>query len=290
LAERTIKWVMCASTLLSSGELLGAVRISLENQLKLVNRVQRDSLLSICENLFMVDSEGKWRFFHLSAREYFETTHHLTQPAFSFCAQVCFRSLINTFGDYFSEIDPNSSQSYSDILVNGYQDPFLARHPFSKHIQFYWPFYANQQVETDESITYLKQFLGSLEESSIHFFRWAKHIFDDRDWYYNDFHVPGRFTLYREDLAPLRTPLFVIAYFSLYNVLREWFDNQTFDATQKNESSDSLLTISALNNCLPLCTELIRRGAKSNYDGFVSENYGNSHATGTGSMELDRVR
>lgn len=284
LAERTIKWVMCAPSLLSSEELLGAVRISLEeDQIKLVNRVQQKSLLSICENLFMVDSEGKWRFFHLSAREYFETTLDQAHPAFSFCAQVCFRSLINTFSSTnISKIDPKSGQSSSDLLFNSARDPFDPKHPFSKHIQFCWPFYANRQVESDESIKYLKQFLGTLEKSSPSFVLWADYV--DHWAHFKHFHSTRALMLTSDDIAPITTPMFAIAYFSLYKVLREWFDNQTFDATQKNERSDSLLTISALNNCLPLCTELIRRGANSNYVGFVSENYGNSLAAGTGSI------
>ncbi|KAJ6110902.1 Aldehyde dehydrogenase C-terminal [Penicillium sp. IBT 16267x] len=73
MANRTFKWIMCAPDPLTSGQLLSAVRMYIENDdIKLKDPIEQDTLLSICGNFLIIDSNGQWRFFHLSVLEHLQ--------------------------------------------------------------------------------------------------------------------------------------------------------------------------------------------------------------------------
>lgn len=49
---------------LESEELPSAIRLKIENDyIKVTNPVRQTSLISVCENLLVIDNEGKWRLF-----------------------------------------------------------------------------------------------------------------------------------------------------------------------------------------------------------------------------------
>ncbi|OQE91830.1 hypothetical protein PENNAL_c0008G02558 [Penicillium nalgiovense] len=278
IAERTFKWVLCTPYPLTSEEILSAARMAIEkDDIKLTSYVQQESLLSICENLLIVDTDGRWRFFHLSAREHLGTTLGIYQQAHSYCAQVCHLSLMRTFGP---ETLPGSSQ-----------DPFNEAHTFSHHTQTCWAFYALEQPqpEEDQYVISLKKFLGSPNKSSSFYIRWLDHIKANSLSVELPFRE-GLPLLYYEDLAPATTPMFTIAQISLYETtLRKWCDNNDFDPFQQNDRGEGLLTIAAMTNCIPLCATLIAKGVPVNQSS-ANGRYGSALAAAAKWGRLDTVK
>jgi ankyrin repeat protein len=129
----------------------------------------------------------------------------------------------------------------------------------------------------------LKRFLGSLEGSSPFFIQWGAQVSD------GEFDFIDLFQVQRRNLGPFKTPIFAIAWFSLYKVLQGWFDNTKFDPFQKNEKGDSLLTIAAQAGCVPLCADLISRGVSVNQD-CVSDIYGSCLAAAAWCREFETTK
>ncbi|CAG8890998.1 unnamed protein product [Penicillium egyptiacum] len=275
IAECALNWVLCTPYPLTSEELLSAVRMAIEkDNIKLRSSVQQESLLSICENLLIVDTDGRWRFFHLSAREYLVEIPGIYQRARSYCAQVCLLSLMRTS-------DPAT-------LPGSFEDPFNQIHPFSHHTQTCWAFYVLEQPEDDQSVILLKKFLGSPDKSSAFYIQWLNHVSENS----LSVQLPSRAgaNLSYEDLAPGTTPMFTIAQFSLYEeTLREWCDSNNFDQFQQNDRGEDLLTIAAATNCIPLCATLIAKGVSVNQCG-TSGRYGSALAAAAAWGRLNTVK
>jgi hypothetical protein len=97
LANHAFMWVMCACTPLRSKELLSAIRLDSEqNAFRLASEIEESSLLTLCKNLLILDSQrGVWRFSHLTATEYFEDIWGL--EAHRHVAKVCLKLLIERY-------------------------------------------------------------------------------------------------------------------------------------------------------------------------------------------------
>ena len=67
LAEKSLKWVLCAARPLKIWELGAAVAVDGEDE------VSTDLIVDTCSNFFMVDSKGIVQLAHLSVREYLES-------------------------------------------------------------------------------------------------------------------------------------------------------------------------------------------------------------------------
>lgn len=205
MANRTLKWIMSAPDPLTSGELLSAVRIHIENDdIKLKDPIEQDTLLSICGNFLIVDSNDQWRFFHLSVLEYLQNFPEFNRQKRLHCAQVCFLSLMRTFGrtEYNSLPNENDSTLSSADFVN----PFNATNDFSKHIQTNWPFYASELTKNDGPFLSLEKFLGSTNKSSPFFIWWANHLFEKG--FSVSFRSLKTHRLCKSDLAPFATTNF----------------------------------------------------------------------------------
>ncbi|KAJ5963671.1 Aldehyde dehydrogenase C-terminal [Penicillium vulpinum] len=276
IAERTLKWVLCSPYPLTTEELLSAARMSIEkDSIKMGGCIQQESLLAICENLLIVDIDDRWRFFHLSAREYLEKSHETPHhKARSYCAQVCLLSLMKTFGPA--------------TLSSGSENPFNKANPFSEHNQTCWAFYVRGQIEEDQSVILLKKFLGSPSKSSAFYIGWFDHLSKHR-------YLPIEFSsrqgaiLNYGDLAPATTPMFTIAQFSLYETLHRWCDSNDFDPFQENIFGQDLLTIAAITNSVPFCTTLVAKGVSVNRCG-VNSVYGSALSAAARWNSLDTVK
>ncbi|KAJ5115972.1 hypothetical protein N7456_000320 [Penicillium angulare] len=227
LAKRALKWVYASPKLLSTEEILSGIRVE-AGSLKSVPAIEERDLLSMCKNLLIIDYAG-WRFFHLSAREYLDSKigfgGNPQKEAHSFCAEICFRSLLLSF-------DPdnaNFAQAHPSEFWNPdrFKSPFHPANPFSRHCQIYWPFYASTQDAESAAVSFLEQFLGSPREASSSYLQWHNYAFQS---------IPN--TLYW-DWVPLlsdyeteitqgsvveseivKTPIFTVAFFGLYKPLR----------------------------------------------------------------------
>ncbi|KAJ6110911.1 beta-glucosidase [Penicillium sp. IBT 16267x] len=235
MAKRAFMWIICSVNPLKSDVLLSAARMSVEqDSIKLSSYPKEDSLRSICENFLLIDGDGCWRFFHLSAREYIEKVPEL----------------INAHSH--SEREAESAQAAPDP-----EYPFRLKHPFTIHIGTSWWLYASGLTEDDQSVEFLKRFIGSPEESSPFFIAWSENLFDlDPHRLLLD---PRGMWLTEGDLDTATTPVFAIAYFSLYDIIPTWCDTYRLNPNQITRSGDSLLGIAAKTGCVPLCRSLLSK-------------------------------
>lgn len=174
LVEHTLKWIYAAPGLLQTEEILSAVRVRVkDDSLKSIQPVNKETLLSMCKNLSIVDSEDQWWFCHLSVREYLDNEVKSTETfsdARSFCAKICSRTLLLSFDPedkIFSQANPTEENNLDRL-----ENPFHPANPFSRHCQFYWAFYAKTEGATASHVPFLERFLGSPNEGSSFYLRW----------------------------------------------------------------------------------------------------------------------
>ncbi|KAH6620888.1 hypothetical protein B0J18DRAFT_369374, partial [Chaetomium sp. MPI-SDFR-AT-0129] len=67
VAERVIKWLLCAQRLMNADDVIAAATFASERHV-----LTTQSILDICCNMVVVDDLGHFRFAHLSVREYLE--------------------------------------------------------------------------------------------------------------------------------------------------------------------------------------------------------------------------
>ncbi|KAJ5747857.1 Aldehyde dehydrogenase C-terminal [Penicillium nucicola] len=259
LAERALYWILSAPGLLKVDDLLSAICLSIENEnVKVKSRVRQEVLISVCENLLIIDKHGYWRFFHLSVREYLEKKLDLGQKANSYCAKVCFLSLMHTFGQ--NGLDLTSDELK---LPSPSADPLHMESNFSVFIQDRWIAFACELHESDETVLLLQKFLGSPNQSSPYFIRWWESMSFNKEVLctYTD-KSGGRNFLHKNQLQPVSTPMFFVAQARLYGILRRWCNNNNFDIFQRNERGLTLFEMAAETNCVQLYKDLVSGAAE----------------------------
>ena len=140
LAEHALKWVYASPHLLTTEEIMFAVRVvqTTDGSLSFIHAIQERNMIRMCKNLLIVDSDGYWRFFHLSAQEYLDKKIGFGgkfQDTHLFCAEICFHSLLLSFDPQnidFAEADPIEYENPSR-----FENPFHPANPFSRHCQLY---------------------------------------------------------------------------------------------------------------------------------------------------------
>ncbi|KAK5989805.1 hypothetical protein PT974_08066 [Cladobotryum mycophilum] len=108
LAERAIKWVMCAIIPLKTDVLLEAIQYALEDVIVVKKGEQtRQDILSLCQDLLTIDSEKDvWMFPHASVAEYFSRMWTL-EECDVFASRVLLNIIMNNF---FGSPDTSSAQ------------------------------------------------------------------------------------------------------------------------------------------------------------------------------------
>ena len=269
LVEHTLKWIYAAPGLLQTEEILSAVRVRVkDDSLKFIQPVNKETLLSMCKNLLIVDSEDQWRFCHLSVREYLDNEVKSTETfsdTRSFCAIICFRTLLLSFdpeGKIFSQANLTEEKN-----LDRFENPFHPANPFSRHCQFYWAFYAKAKITNASHVPLLERFLGSPNEASSFYRCWFNYAVALSSEKYRNASTPFvsdyKTTLKRwpSPHAKLSTaPIFLVAYFALYEPLREWCENSDMSPFHSTANGEYLLTIAVQSKCEPFCTALIAKG------------------------------
>ncbi|KAJ5626711.1 hypothetical protein N7528_004138 [Penicillium herquei] len=271
LVEHTLKWVYSAPGLLQTEEILSAIRIRVKNgSLILINAVNRETLLSMCRSLLVVDSNDQWRFCHLSAREYLDKkveSNENFSDASSLCAEICFRTLLLSFNPQNTVFARAENKN-----PDRFKTPFHPANPFSRYCQVYWIFYAKTKVIKASHVSLLERFLGSPNEARSFYLKWFDYALDSRsrkDGYIRRGLVSDYQKTLRPDGWPYRegregqlpkAPIFLVAYFALYGPLRKWRENSDISPLQLTGSEDYLLTVAAKSSCKPLCTTLLAKG------------------------------
>ncbi|KAH6964919.1 hypothetical protein EDB82DRAFT_436112, partial [Fusarium venenatum] len=137
MAERTIKWLMCAQSLMTQDELLPALIFAHENHSLGLSPL---AILDTCCNMVIVDNDGFVRFAHLSIREYFEDhDDYKLEDCNATVLHRCLEAYINTSLDWrFHTYHP------IDLKIK----PYAALH---------WPhhFRSSRKPRKDDALTML---------------------------------------------------------------------------------------------------------------------------------------
>lgn len=268
LGRRALQWVMCAPHPLTTEELLSAVRINIHNEdIDLKHALQKDSLVLICENFLKVDSNDRWRYFHLSAREYFDAKPEFAHQAITHCVQVCFLSLIRTFGPLESISVPPSSKA--KISPEEAQDPFHRINPFSRHIQSFWPMYASKITRKDKAFKQIMMFLGSPTKSSQAFVQCFRYVYAKLLTQGAMQSSSGRPLVSQVD--PVTIPIFAAVYLELNEVVYQWCEDDFSSLLQRGEAGKDILQIAAETGQISICNALVSKGFS--IDGYGEASY-----------------
>lgn len=180
LVRRAMMWVTCAYTPLSSEELLCAIRmIPQQNGLHLSSCISEDSLLSLCRNLLVIDSQtNKWRPSHASVVDYLESFHWKIIDAHIYAATTCVAFLLEPLDRQKetpgSDEMPNTLQCSDQIEIDV--------HPFGKYVDLFWPDHVKASEQGDPStLSHLNEllstFFGGPGASSIRHWEWCERYF-----------------------------------------------------------------------------------------------------------------
>ena len=265
LADSAFMWVMCACKPLNSDELISAIRVdSNQDALHLASKITESSLLSLCKNLLVIDSQLKvWRFSHLSVTEYFENNHWDLRQANCHVAKVCLGLLIETYKNTDPDAvssrlgdEPDQKTETHDMLDLAHPLQLYARHHWMIHVQM------QEGQEVGFMLAHLlKTFFGSPGESSLQYRRWYRQIVID-SWRRPS---TSAFTgIHISDIAPERRAVFVMCRFSFYTVLLDWWKDTEIEISLTNSRGNNLLTLAAMAGCKQICKNLIDRGIQVN--------------------------
>ncbi|KAI1733395.1 hypothetical protein F4680DRAFT_46657 [Xylaria scruposa] len=297
LAENAFKWVACACEPLNSEQLLSAIRLNSDTEnFTLLSSIDESQLLHLCNNLLVLDSKRHvWRFSHLSVTEYFENNHWSLSRAHCHAASVCLKFLIEAYKtpdidkylDYHSRRDRYIfTDSNADSDSNSNSDAYMDSHtssdklnwsdqpdkilglvrPLEFYMRKYWIYHTETQEEEQADSTLkclLKSFLGSPLESSLQYQQWYR-IVSGRSA--RSIMTTKQEEVRLEEIAPESVALFAMCRFSFYNLLEEWWEEDTqFDITLTNIKKERLLGLAAEGGCKQNCKNLIKRGADVNH-------------------------
>lgn len=233
LAERVIKWVLCSTEPLRSEQLLEAIRYTMEGATVVRKEQQpQQQILSLCQDLLTIDEErGVWMLPHASVAEYFESKGWTAWNCDAFAAKICLGFLEN----FQQEVVPYGS--FADY-VDGSWHEHVGRYDRWLEVK--------KEEEADPSVaTALKHFLGSPNESSDGYRKWA-----ERD------RLDG---LNSRQLKPTNMALFAMCRFGFYYTLHDWWLEGKITeemALQKNLDGWNSLGIVAESGCVPICRRL----------------------------------
>lgn len=295
IAERAFTWVACAEIPLARDTLLDAVRLDPDDITHPTEEISAPILLSLCNNLLVLDSQtGVWRFSHLSVREYFET-HHWT-PAQSQChaARVSIGLLMETYKypiatssnalldnhsvssrsvnrawaeAYVSdsnENETNGPDSNSDRRSSETKNVYDRGRPFSCYCRHHWVFHV-QKHETQKHDPRLSAalmvFLGSFDESSAQYRRWFDDVESEKATL-----DPITSIVYQglSDTTPSHCTILFACRFSLFNVLLDWWQGDNLPVSQRSNAGNSALSLAASAGCIPICELLLKAGEDVN--------------------------
>ncbi|KAJ5172513.1 hypothetical protein N7492_005106 [Penicillium capsulatum] len=262
LTKRALLWVMSASKPMTTDELLSAIRVNPIESLSLSGKIDEEGLLSLCNNLLVIDSQLKvWRFSHLSVLEYLQQKQDWNLPhAHCHAARAC----LSVLSAIYEKVDPEAGLDPSDhSKEHEILDP---THPFQRYARHHWILHV-QGTRTAEETTLasqLKAFLGSPDVSSLHYQRWYQHIVLE------GIDIPRTSVFYRAywvstpEIAPQNVALFAMCRFSFDSILRDWWEDTSFQLTHVSMGGLDLLATAALGGCRPICKRLVERGMDVN--------------------------
>ncbi|KAL6694436.1 hypothetical protein J3F84DRAFT_376833 [Trichoderma pleuroticola] len=242
LAERAVKWVLCAFWPLESDILLEAIRYSLEGDV-LVQKEKRseEDILSLCQDLLTIDAERRiWTLPHASVAEYFESRNTTLENCDLFASLTSLNFLMR-FEFQSPRINPER------FRLNTFEE--YISHTWPEHVQRYDRWLGSMGgADPDQTlVTTLKHFLGSAEESGDYYRGWLKKF-------------EGRYE--KRELMPESMTLFVMCRYGFYYVLRDWWEEGKINGEMALKGNNEYprrnsVALAARGVCLPICRYLV---------------------------------
>ncbi|QYT00330.1 hypothetical protein H0G86_007416 [Trichoderma simmonsii] len=242
LAERAVKWVLCAFEPPTSNILLEAVRYSLEKGV-LVQKEKHseEEILSLCQDLLTIDTARRihvWRLPHASVAEYFQSRNMALGTCDVFASITSLNFLMRP------ELQP---ARYEQKDNNFHTFEGYISHTWFLHVQRYDRWLGSMESANPDQtlVTTLKHFFESVEGSGCHYREWLNKL--------------GR-SHKHPILRPESMALFVMCRFGFYYVLRDWWEEGkiTEEMALKDVGSlENSLTLAAQGGCLPICKYLV---------------------------------
>lgn len=277
LAERAFQWVLCAQYPLAVKELTVAVLLDPDSDSAddMQDELDEDDVLGICSNLLCIDPELQvWRFCHLSAREYYERHHHGEMESHRLVASASLKYLLVAPHEYAAE-----RWKFTRRVDIGGEHTLCRRETdenecncFCTYVTLMWPFHVRKQadmpvMEIRRLIELLKQFFRSTHNSSEVYRSWLQkaismvhvgHAWEGSsrgplyEYFGGDVH---------RYFAPFSISLFGICNLGFFNLLRDWWEDETMDINVCTRKGPSLLTTAMRFNQGGIWNLLLRKGA-----------------------------
>lgn len=242
LAERAIKWVLCALQPTKSDFLLEALRYSLERDgLVQKEKHSEEEILLLCQDLLTIDPEKQiWTLPHASVAEYFESRNLTLEKCDVFASLTSLNFMMESKS-------PTPHLGWREFEFNAFEEYVLFTWP--QHVQRYdqWLGSMNGADPDQALVTTLKRFLGSVEESGDCYRKWLMKI--EGSYIY-------------EELTPESVTLFIMCRYGFYYILRDWWEEGKINkemALKKCNVPDGYdsLPLAAQGGCLPICKYLV---------------------------------
>lgn len=242
LAERAVKWVLCAFEPLRSDVLLEAVRYSLERDILVQKeRHSEEEILLLCQDLLTIEPlDRTWKLPHASVAEYFESRNMTLAKCDVFASITSLNFLMRP------ELQPSHIK----------QTPF-SFDSFEAYISYTWPQHVQrydrwlgsmESADPDQTlVTTLKRFLGSVGESGNDYRAWLRTL-------------PGHWMSW--ELEPENMALLVMCRYGFYYVLRDWWEGGKINKKMALERfagypGYNAVDLAAKGGCLPICRYLV---------------------------------
>ncbi|PTB51226.1 hypothetical protein M431DRAFT_540134 [Trichoderma harzianum CBS 226.95] len=230
LAERAIMWVLCFIGPLTSKVFLEAIRYAVQGSTVIQKKEQtQQQILSLCQDLLTIDEErGVWMLPHASVAEYFESRGYTNWKCHLFASKVCLGVLENFWPEEIRYRD--SSFGY-----------YLLEH-WGKHVGRYdqWLGTMEEGKADLHLVEALERFLGSPDESSANYRKWAGTM--------------------GKDFEPTNMALFAVCEYGLWYTLRDWWlhSKVTMEmAFEKTGYRNTSLMLAVESKCLPMVKHLV---------------------------------
>lgn len=242
LAERAVKWVLCAFEPPKSDILLEAIRYCLEGDV-LVQKEKRskEEILLLCQDLLTMDARrGIWTLPHASVAEYFESKNMTLEKCDVFASLTSLNFLMRSeFQSPQIERRGNEFDTFEGYIS----------HTWPRHVQRYDAWLGSPDgADLDQTlVATLKGFLGSLEESGDHYRKWLNKIHGSYE------HL---------ELSPENWTWLGMCRFGFYYILRDWWEGGKIDEEMALKKcllhpGYNSVALAARGRCLPLCRYLV---------------------------------
>ncbi|PNP50762.1 hypothetical protein THARTR1_08383 [Trichoderma harzianum] len=212
LIERAIKWVLGYLRPLGTGQLVTAIRYTIEGDTLVEKERQTPRrILSLCQGFLTLDAEKQaWMLPHASVADYFESRSEILGNCHAFVANIQLKILMEPEEDVLvlesHKDDPDDPEFCSDYIP--FRHAFMNSWPTQVQQYDRWLGATEGATPDAQLAASLRRFLGSPEQRSTYYIKWFKN------------RLPGYDMLDSSDVCWL-----AMCRYGLYYVLQDWWEN-----------------------------------------------------------------